>query len=66
MTETPSPHPHPHDTITQMTTHPNHCTPVELHRHSESCRVISKLCSLVELCISKMGSYQYDLCNPHF
>jgi len=66
MTETPSPHPYPPDTITQMTTVPILCKPVEQHRHSESCRVISKLCSLGELCISKMGSYQYNLCNPPF
>ena len=43
MTETPSPHPHPPDTITQMTTVPILCTPVELHRHSESCQWFFKL-----------------------
>ena len=42
MTETPSPHPYPPDTITQMTTVPILCKPVEQHRHSESCRVFSK------------------------
>ena len=36
MTETPSPHPYPPDTITQMTTVPIRCKPVELHRHSEN------------------------------
>ena len=42
MTETPSPLTYPPDTITQMTTVPILCKPVEQHRHSESCRVFSK------------------------
>ena len=40
----PSPHPYPPDTFTQMTTVPNLCTPVELHRHPESRRLVSKMC----------------------
>lgn len=41
----PSPLSHPPDTFTQMTTVPNLCTPVELHRHPESRRLVSKMCN---------------------
>ena len=47
----PSPHPHPPRYHHTDDTHPNLCTLVELYRHPESCRAVSKCWILGKLIV---------------